>query len=178
MFGFHILDVRFLCSNAITQHRTTYRTDLHTSVCRRWIFCLFVWCFGCLVGWLKGWKVERLVGWLVGWLVVWLIGLSLSSTQNWEPLFLPKPLYPEISLTLSYIRRPYISTIPAHKPTIHNKYITKISDKSIEAEFRSGTIVSSIGKSLKVSKVEVLLPTAFLHAFENLHLKSVCGKYV
>jgi hypothetical protein len=37
-------------------------------------------------------------------------------------------LYPAISLPFLYIRRPYVSTIPAHRPSIHNKYIPKISD--------------------------------------------------
>jgi hypothetical protein len=62
----------------------------------------------------------------------------------------------------------YITNIP-------QRYLTTVA----EAELGRGShnFFKSV-KNLKVYWVEDLLPIAFLHAFENLDLKSVCGKYI
>ena len=85
-----------------------------------------------------GWSSGCLFGCLDVWLVGCLVDLFLLSTQKCRPLFLPKLLYPAISLTLSHIRRPHLSTIPAHEPTIHNKYIPNISDYRRRNRARKG----------------------------------------
>ena len=68
MLGFHILVTRFLCSNAITQHRTTYRPTLKCLPSfDLLVVCLIVLMLGWLGGLLIGWLNGSLVGWLVGW---------------------------------------------------------------------------------------------------------------
>jgi len=138
MLGFHILVIRFLCSNAITQHRATYRP---TRKCLPSVDLLVVRLFGCLLGWF--------VGWMDGWLVGWLVGLPLSSAQSGGRSFFQN------HCTQRKVVRCHLSEGPTYRQ-FQPTYITNISQKYQTTVEEEGTIISSIAKSLKVSKAEDL----------------------